>query len=51
MSAEDKEISTEVIVDAIISSIQEGVEDGQGSSTEFESISSSPDLHKLLLLV
>ena len=51
MLAEDTEISTEVIVDAVTSGIQEDVEDRQGSSSEFESISSSPGLHKLVLLV
>ena len=41
----------EVIVDTVISSIQREMEDGYGSSSEFESISSSTELHKLVLLM
>ena len=41
----------EVIVDAVLSSVQRETEDGHGSSSEFESIRSSPELHKLVLLM
>ena len=51
MSSEDTRVSTEVIMDTVISSVQRGIEDGHGSSSEFESISSSPELHKLVLLM
>ena len=51
MSSEDTRISTEVIVDIVISSVQREMHDGHGSTSEFESISSSPDLHKLVLLM
>ena len=51
MSSEDTKVSIEVIVDAVLSSVQREIEDGHGSSPEFESISSSPQLHKLVLLM
>ena len=51
MSSEDTKISTEVIVDAVLSSVQRKMEDGHGSSSEFESISSNPKLHKLMLFM
>ena len=50
MSFEDTKVSTEVIVDTVISSVQREMEDEHGSSSEFKSISSSPELHKLVLL-
>ena len=34
-----------------ISSVQREINDGHGSSSEFESINSSPEIHKLVLLV
>ena len=51
MSSKDIRVSTEVIVDAVISSVQREMDDRHGSSSEFESISSSPELHKLVLLM
>ena len=51
MSSEDTKISAEVIVDAVLSSVKREMEDGHGSSSEFESISSSPELHKVVLLM
>ena len=51
MSSEDTRVSVEVIMDTVISSVQREIEDGHGSSSEFESISSSPKLHKLVLLM
>ena len=47
---EDTELSTELIVGTAISSAQREVEDGQGS-TDYDSIGSSPKLHKLVLLM
>ena len=51
MPSEDMKVSVEVIVDTVISSIQREMDDRHGSSSEFESISSSPELHKLVLLM
>ena len=51
MSSEDTKVSMEVIVDTVLSSVQREMEDGHGSLSEFESISSSPELHKLVLLM
>ena len=51
MSSEDTNASAEVIVDAVLNSVQREMKDGHGSSSEFESISSSPELHKLVLLM
>ena len=51
MSSEDTKISVEVIVDAVLSNIQREMEDVHGSSSEFELISSSPELHKLVFLM
>ena len=48
---EDTEISAELIVGTVISSAQREVEDGQGSSTDYDSIGSSPKLQKLVLLM
>ena len=48
---EDTELSAELIVGTVISSAQREVEDGRGSSTDYDSISSSPKLHKLVLLM
>ena len=39
MSSEHTRVSTEVIIDNVISSVQREIEDGPGSSSEFESIS------------
>ena len=44
MSLEDTELSAELIVNTVM-------DDGQGSSTYYSSISSSPELHKLVLLM
>ena len=51
MSSEDTELSAEVIVDTVINSAQREMDDGHGSSTNYDSISSSPELHKLVLLM
>ena len=51
MSSEDTRVSAEVIVDTVISSVQREIDNGHGSSSEFESISLSPELHKLVLLM
>ena len=51
MSSEDTSVSAEVVVDTVISSVQREMDDGHGSLSEFESISSSPELHKLVLLM
>ena len=51
MSSEDTELSTELIVNTVINSPQREMDDGQGSSTDYDSISSSPELHKLVLLM
>ena len=48
---EDTELSVELIVNTVINSAQTEVEDGQGSSTDYDSISLSPKLHKLVLLM
>ena len=48
---EDTELSAELIVGTAISSAPREVEDGQGSSTDYDSIGSSPKLHKLVLLM
>ena len=51
MSSEDTELSTELIVNTVINSARREVDDGQGSSTDYDSISSSPELHKLVLVM
>ena len=51
MSSEDTRVSMEIIVDTAIGSVQREMDDEHGSSSEFESISSSPELHKLVLLI
>ena len=51
MLSEDTRVSMEVIVNTVISSIQRETDDGHGPSSEFESISSSPEPHKLVLLM
>ena len=51
MLSEDTRASAEVIIDMVISSVQREIEAGHGSSSEFESISSSPELHELVLLM
>ena len=51
MSSKDTRVSVEVIVDAVISSIQREINDGHDSTSDFESTSSSPELHKLVLLM
>ena len=51
MSLEDTELSAELIVNTLINSAQREMDDGQGSSTNYNSISLSPELHKLVLLM
>ena len=51
MSLEDTELSVELIVNTVINSARREMKDGQGSSTDYDSISSSPELHKLVLLM
>ena len=51
MSSEDTRVGVEVIVDTVISSVQKEKDGEHSSSSEFESISSSPELHKLVLLM
>ena len=48
---EDTELSAELIVGTVISCAQRKVEDGQGSLTDYDSISSSPKSQKLVLLM
>ena len=48
---EGTELSAELIVKTVINSAQREVEDGQGSSTDYDSVSLSPELHKLVLLM
>ena len=51
MSSEDMRISMEIIADTVISSAQREIEDEHGSPSEFESITSSPELHKPVLMM
>ena len=51
MSSKDTELSAEVIVDTVINSARWEIDDAHGSSTDFDSISLSPELHKLVLLM
>ena len=51
MSLEDTELSAELIVNTVVNSAWREMDDGQGSSTYYSSISSSPELHKLVLLM
>ena len=51
MLSEDTRVSVEVIVDIVISSVLKEMDDGHSSSSEFESISSSPKIDKLILLM
>ena len=51
MSSKDTELSTEVIVDAVISSAHKEMDDECSSSTNYNSINSSPELHELVLLM
>ena len=51
MSSKDTKLSVEVIMDTVINSVQREMDDGHGSSTDYDSISSSPELHKLVLLM
>ena len=51
MSFEDTELSAEVIVDTVISSAQREMDDEHGSSTDYNSINSCPELHELVLLM
>ena len=51
MSFEDTELSAKVIVDTVINSAQRKMDDGHSSSTDYDSISLSPELPKLVLLM
>ena len=51
MSSKDTKISMEVIADTVISSVQREMDDGHCSSSEFELMSSSSELLKLVLLM
>ena len=51
MSFKDTELSVELIVNTVINSAQREMDDGQGSSTNHDAISLSPELHKLVLLM
>ena len=51
MSSKDTELSMELIVNTVINSARREMDDGQGSSTDYDSISLSPKLHKLMLLM
>ena len=51
MPLEDTELSAELIVNTVINSAWREMDDGQGSSTNYDSISLSPELHKLVLLM
>ena len=51
MSLDDTQSSAEIIVDSVIHSVHCKLDDEQGSSADYESIHSSPELHKLVLLV
>ena len=51
MSFKDTDLSTEPIVNTVINSAWREMDDGQGSSTDYDSISSSPELHRLVLLM
>ena len=51
MSSEDTGLSAELIVNTVINSAWREMDDGQGSSTDYDSISLSPELHKLVLLM
>ena len=51
MSLDDTQSSAEIIVDSVIRSARHELNDEQSSSTNNESIHSSPELHKLVLLM
>ena len=51
MSLEDTQSSAEVIVDAVIHGACHEFDDEQGSFTKYNLINSSPELHKLVLLM
>ena len=51
MSSEGTELSAELVVNTVINSARREMDDGQGSSTDYDSISLSPELHKLVLLM
>ena len=51
MSLDDMQSSAEIIVDSVIRSACRELDDEQSSSTDYESIHSSPELHKLVLLM
>ena len=51
MSLDDMQSSAEIIVDSVIRSAHRELDDEQSSSTDYESIHSSPELHKLVLLM
>ena len=51
MSYKDTELSAEVIVDAVTNSAQREMDDEHRSSTSYNSINLSPELHELVLLM
>ena len=51
MSLDDIQSSAEIIVDSVICSAHHELDDEQSPSTDYESIHSSPELHKLALLM
>ena len=51
MSLDNTESSAEIIVDSVIHSASHELNDERRSSTDYELIHSSPELHKVVLLV
>ena len=51
MSLDNMQSSAEIIVDSVICSVHHELDDEQSPSTDYESIHSSPELHKLVLLI
>ena len=51
MSLDDTQSSAEIIVNSVIQDARYELDNEQSPSTDYESIHSSPELHKLVLLV
>ena len=51
MSLDDTQSSAEILIDSVIRRAHHEFDDEQSPSTDYESIHSSPELHKLVLLV
>ena len=51
MSLDDRQSSAEIIVNSVIHDVRCELDDEQSPATDYESIHSSPELHKLVLLV